>query len=504
MISKKYLAISIVLLFAYLFIFQLHAIWPYTVDDMYIPLRYAKNWINNGHLLWNLDRESVEGYSNFSFVVMGALSLKLGGDPVLTLKTMGIIGLLLTVIGLFKLTRFWFSSALSCIPCIWLLQYRGQIIWASSGLETTLYEAALVLAVFFLIRGLGYRSFPCVPLNTYRSKDLYISGFFLLIASLTRPEGILLAGLFFSIAFFSAPKNIETKKPLLKLVGLFTLCYLPYFLWRLWYYRRFLPNPIYCKGYDSHFFMQVDLSYLLLVYPFLILALLAFYKSEDKRYYFLGLPSVLYLCLLAFADTVSIFDNRLFLPAYVLLLPLGLIGIQRMGQWVLKNHTHAWITSMTALLIGAYYIPMLSLNGYREFVKNTLNGEEMRYQLVSWLQQNIPTNQSVVLGDAGLVPYHASHPFIDSYCLNNKEMTKIIRIKKKNRYESFCEAVLRRREPVIILMSLHTKNKTVYAPTDACLSQKLKHNPHYVYQKRFEVAHVDTIYRYDIYTVLND
>ena len=64
--NKKGLLIGLLLVasFIYLLLFQLKAIWPFTIDDMYISLRYAKHWADGYGLLWNIGEEPVEGYSN--------------------------------------------------------------------------------------------------------------------------------------------------------------------------------------------------------------------------------------------------------------------------------------------------------------------------------------------------------------------------------------------------------------------------------------------------------
>src|ERR1044072_10021322 len=97
-----------VLLFFYFFVLQIQAIWSFTIDDMYISLRYAKHWVDGNGLVWNLNEPSVEGYSNFSFVVLGAITLLLKGNPVLVLKIAGLIGLFFTCYFIYLISRFWF------------------------------------------------------------------------------------------------------------------------------------------------------------------------------------------------------------------------------------------------------------------------------------------------------------------------------------------------------------------------------------------------------------
>ena len=94
-------------LFFYLFVLQLIAIWPFTIDDMYISLLYAAHWTNGDGLLWNIGDPPVEGYSNFLFVMIAALALHVGFNPIVVLKIMGVIGLGFTAIGIYFLSRFW-------------------------------------------------------------------------------------------------------------------------------------------------------------------------------------------------------------------------------------------------------------------------------------------------------------------------------------------------------------------------------------------------------------
>ena len=77
----------------YLIGFQLQAVWSFTVDDMYIALRYAQHWADGYGIVWNVGEPPVEGYSNFAYVFLGRLAYGLQCDPVIFLKGCGVIGL---------------------------------------------------------------------------------------------------------------------------------------------------------------------------------------------------------------------------------------------------------------------------------------------------------------------------------------------------------------------------------------------------------------------------
>ncbi len=495
----------IIIIISYLLVAQLQAIWFFTIDDMYIPLRYAKHWASGQGLLWNLGEEPVEGYSNFSFVVLALTALKLHLNPILVLKLAGAAGLFLSTIALYYLARFWFNCYLALIPCFWLLWYSGQIIWSVSGLETTIYEALIGFSLVYLLRGMGYCFYPLTNLKNINRGFFLLSSTLLALAALTRPEAPALMFIFYLLAFLTYP-NINKKEfysAWIWGVGLWLALYLPYFIWRWHYYQLLFPNPIYCKGFNNFFDVQLVKNYLRLVWPLLLLAFIASFKTLDRRYYFLWLPSLLYSCLLIGADSVVAFANRLFLPAFLLLLPLVLLGVQAITAYFLdkKDSLYYSFFLAVAFLIAYFFIPTMSLANYRLFTNNPQAGLQLRQQVINWLDTNIKGSKQVVLGDSGMIPYQSSLSFIDSYCLNNKKMA---RYNSPQRYQLFCETLFKSSPPaVIILTSLWEKNKARYTPADACLLRELKKQKDYQLAISFQSERVQPYYRYEIYTLLN-
>lgn len=287
--NKKWIIGALLaLFFIYLIVFQLIAIWPFTLDDSYISLRYAKNWAAGYGLVWNIGEAPVEGYSNFSFVVLASLAIRLGLEPLIMLKSMGVLGLILSTAAVYFLTRFWFTIGLSFIPCLWLLLYRGEIVWSVSGLETTTYQALVSFSLVFLLRGMGYRFYPQTR-NRPSLLFFLLAGFLLALAGLTRPEAPALMLLFAGLALVDRPQ--EGRKEYYKYLALGCLIclviFLPYFLWRWSYYGQLFPNPVYCKGL-MNFFAVMNKHYLRLALPFIILSLPALLKAKDRRHYFFG------------------------------------------------------------------------------------------------------------------------------------------------------------------------------------------------------------------------
>lgn len=486
--------------FVYLFILQLHAIWPFTIDDMYISLRYARHWAAGEGLLWNLNAAPVEGYSNFSFVALGALSLLLNSDPVLVLKTAGVIGLFFTCISIYFITRFWFAWRESLLPCIGLLLYKGQIIWTASGLETTVYQALICGSVYFIFKGMGYRFFPLVR-GESRSMAFVLAAALLALASMTRPEAPALIIVFFVLMCWDKPNGAS--KSYWKGISFFVMTlgviFLPYFLWRWNYYGLLFPNSVYCKGVSTDSTALVDLSYLKLVWPFALLAVPACIQSDDKRPYFLWVPSLIYLIMLAASDPIVAFYNRLFLPAFVLLLPLALQGLSLILTVYLKHKDYVYFIALYALAfwVAVLFIPTFTLFEYSYFSKNPLDGEQLRTQVIQWLNTHSLSGDSVVLGDSGMIPYWSNLNFIDSFCLNNKIMGQY---PVNQRYELFCRKILDQKPKVIILTSLIKHGQIDYAPSDLCLKNKLNKQSGYKISKVFSTKDPVSIYRYELFT----
>lgn len=502
--NKKWLLAGLGLCFFYLLVLQLIAIWPFTIDDMYISLRYAKNWAEGNGLVWNIGEEPVEGYSNFSFVALATLALRVGFDPVIVLKAVNAFSLLLSTAAIYCLSRLWFSRWLAFIPCLWLLTYRGEILWAVSGLETIFYQALICFSLFFLLRGMGYSAYS----QERQEPTLFffaIAGLLLALAGLTRPETPALMFLFVLLALLDSPKKnrADYYKKLFFGVSLCLLIFLPYFFWRWAYYGRLFPNPVYCKAFNGSFGLA-DKRYLILALPFLLLSLPAIIKAKDKRHYFFWIPSLVYLALLLNADPLSAFENRLFLPVFVLLLPLAFLGFTRLLDYFLPKKDEVYYAG---LLVGAFWIAFLllhpfSLVNYRFFTQNPQSGIRLRNEILSWLEKNVPGSSSVFLADAGQIPYLSPLRFLDSYCLNNKAMTSNLKI---DMYKALCEDVFVTKPEVLILTSLISckGDELFYAPADVCVKERLGRDSSYQFRKTYKTQCQDYSYRYEIYTLRN-
>lgn len=487
-----------ILLLAYLLVLQIQAIWPFTIDDMYISLRYAKNWAAGHGLLWNVQAPPVEGYSNFSFVALAALTLWLNGNPVVALKIAGVLGLVLTCCFLYLISRFWFAKRESLFPVFCLLVYKGQIIWAAAGLETAVYEALICGAVYCCLRGMGYQLFP--QSRGLANPNFFMgAGFLLAVAGMTRPEAPALMVLFFMLLCFDRPKI--ALRHYWYGVFLFSLTILvfftPYFGWRLVYFGYLFPNSVYCKGLVKSHTLSLDLAYLKLIWPFALFVIVACLRAQDRRHYFLWLPSLVYLFMLVDSDPIVAFNNRLFLPAFALLLPLAVQGMRVVVYGYLQRRNTVLVFYALVFLLVFFFIPAMTLADYRYFSQNPVKGEHLRAEVLDWLTIHTKPGEAVVLADSGMIPYYSNLNFIDSYCLNNVTMAHY---PAAQRYEQFCKDVIQEKPAVIILTSLIEEGKVLYTPSDVCLKTWLNQQHDYKFQHVFVSTDSSSTYRYELFT----
>jgi hypothetical protein len=217
-------------------------------DDIFIALRYVKNFTEGHGLVYNTG-ERVEGYTDFLWLMLVSFFSWLHFDAPAVTEVLGIIFssgtlIIFAVIG----HRVKASPGLT-FPFIVLalvLNYDYNV-WATSGLEVSFVSFLLSLAfyIFFFSR-------------LSDSKKFAGSGFFICLALLTRPD-VMLILVFSNVLLFSG--SILQKQTLISIFRkhlLFNLpvllIYFPYFLWRYNYYGFIFPNTYYDKlGYETAF-----------------------------------------------------------------------------------------------------------------------------------------------------------------------------------------------------------------------------------------------------------
>jgi hypothetical protein len=288
-------------------------------DDAFISFRYVRNFLDGHGLVFNIG-ERVEGYTNFFWIMLLAFLAKLGLPLIETARWTGVLAACGTLaMALYAARRFYPERGwlwLLAVP--FLLAANGSLAyWAGSGLETGLFALLAAAAA-----------------ATYFSRPAF-SLLFLALATLTRPEGGLLAFLFGIVGILLKQKS---GKQTLIFWGILALLLLPFAVFKYFYYGSLLPNPFYAKTGFSTEYLKSGLEYVALFlkhyggYGLFLLLPLVFWKklSTFSRFCLLVfLGYTLYLILIG-GDVLK--AHRFFVPILFFLYPPLIEGFFRLTE----------------------------------------------------------------------------------------------------------------------------------------------------------------------------
>lgn len=233
--------------------------YNFVTDDAYISFVFSRNFAEHGQLAFNLG-QPVEGYTNFLWTLVLGLVMLLGVSPEISSRVLGTACALATLYVVFRtmeraLVR---KTPWAAVPSLLLACSSGFACWTSGGLETQLYTLLVAAAL------------DAVVAAATQPRALRRLGVILALASLTRPEGPMVAAVF-GVAWgvvrgvpwlagkLAARRGPEVSAALAVprargwidealAVAWFVGLWAPWFAWRWWYYGWPFPNTYYVKA----------------------------------------------------------------------------------------------------------------------------------------------------------------------------------------------------------------------------------------------------------------
>ncbi len=506
--SNKFLPFTLLLLIIALFCIGLKSAYLFTSDDAYITLRYAQHFAEGYGIVWNIGQAPLEGYSNFSYVLLASLFyyFHLPTNIIIEIiRAFSLFSFILTLFMMYRTMRLWVSPALSLLPIILLLAYPGTLFWVVSGLETPFFMLLIINTIYYLLK------------HRYG-----LAGLFMAIAGLTRPEAPLFFIIFGIILSYNIFKNNHTKakntlftglifKPLLSYILTFTALYLPYFLWRLYYFGHLFPNSVYCKFLNNPHPFSLVFEYLLLAGPLFILSIPAWLiKKPHDFLYYLILPGFACFFMLYGVDPIMGVFNRYALPFLMLLTMSCVLGchqiiLQLPEKFKKDYYSVLFVFSIPfTLIISSQCISQNSFHTIHEMSVSYHLKTKMRIELSQWLDKNIQKNKnnvknaSIVIGDCGIIPAYLNYrDIVDSLCLNSREMTSPL---IQQFYPKFVDWILADKKPTYIIFATYQWNKNNWAyPFDKVITKDQRFNENYYPIKKFSLDYSYIPYYYTIY-----
>jgi len=397
--------------------------WNFTIDDAFISFRYAKNFIENGQIVFNVNKTPVEGYSNFLWVIWLSLGFLMNLDPIVFSKVSGIIFCHLCIYVVYKLARLMNKSKnSSAIISIFYALLPNIALWSIGGLETSLFSLFLMIGIYFFI-------------NNLKNKKKYsplLSSLFFTLASLTRHEGIIIY--LFTILFLIGLKikervifKFQTLTEILFICSSLIIFYLPYFIWRIYYYGAILPHTFIAKQANVNFlsFLEQIIFYLPQIIVLLQLVLLITLRIHKWRD-ILRLDIIkIYLLYVAFIMVSLIMLISSWMPGYrfavplipliLLLTPTSLNFFEKLAKTYDKDLILLRYGRIFTILVICVSNLLLGFSFNSYVYRYGIGINQCNIVLGKWIYNNTNESASLAIWDVGAIPFYADIRTIDIF-----------------------------------------------------------------------------------------
>ena len=225
--------------------------YNFVTDDAYISFVFSRNLAEHGELTFNLGQR-VEGYTNFLWTLVLGLGLLAGIPPEWLSRALGTACGLGTLYVVFRIAERALGrpTPWAAVPSVLLACSSGFACWTSGGLETQLYTLLIAAAVDALVAAVT------------EPRALRRIGVVLALASMTRPEGPMVAAVLGAVwagrrligwlrgraGRGGEPRGVRGVRDEAIAVAWFLALWAPWFAWRWWYYGWPFPNTYYVKA----------------------------------------------------------------------------------------------------------------------------------------------------------------------------------------------------------------------------------------------------------------
>lgn len=415
----------------------IHIVWlSFLCDDAFISFRYAKNLIEGHGLVFNAG-ERVEGYTNFLWVMIVAMILDAGGRPEVWPVWIGTVcgvGTLAAVMGYLRRKErdFLFAGLL-------LAANGGFAAWATGGLETSLFTLLVTLGLLSLLWMFETKDDQADVLTA--PHPVWLSAGFLLLAALTRPEGVLITGLCGLCLLFQVARRRFDARMFLLWAAVWLVPYGAYFLWRYEYYGHLFPNTFYVKAagltllpegleYLFYAFQRFYLYILLIPAVVLLIARRSLGVRKEALWFgaWIVVPYLAYVASVG-GDFMDMF--RFVVPV----LPLVMLIIGQTWYAFFKFVTAQWsrgsaIGVVTALLLAAVGFNLFtSWDSQTIWYRHDLDSigllrkyaEDWTADAQYFKKVSLPTD-TIAITAAGIIPYYTDLYTIDQLGLTAKNL----------------------------------------------------------------------------------
>ncbi len=414
----------------------------YVTDDAYISFRYAGHLAAGIGPVWS-SGNSVEGYTNFGWILLLATAMKLGADPVVASRALGLlasVGILALVPVLASQLRpagsrgWWFVTVGSLAA---LSLNTGLSLWTFAGLETsafTLFVTAGVTAHIWEERtqrhGVG-------------------SALLLLVAALIRPDGVVVVAVVVvakALSLITRARSRAGAGAFAMWMLAFAVPFAAYWLWRWSYYGDFFPNTYYLKSGTTSAFLERGAWYawdfFRVYWIWLAFAVLVSAWREQGSAH---RPALFCSVLIAIWFAYVLCGGGDWMPYFRFFVPIvpvlyvatahGLVEVADLLSDRLRRPSGAAAAALaftaTAVLVFSAVRPFdsaVAQDPSSGFDVNPLPGAvnvPVHRAIGLWLKHNLPRDATVAQIATGVVPYYSDLPTLDMQGVNDHHVAHL-------------------------------------------------------------------------------
>ncbi len=462
--TRKQIVILITLcIISYIF-YQVIRTYIYNVsfglplDDTYILLHYANNFSKGFIFQYNIGEYTPGTTSAIYVIILGLLFLLFENQLIISVIVSSIFHIVSVIATLF-LSKLYFEELskkylyisnnkyLELIPSL-IVILIGRYNWISqSGMETTLFVSLILIGIYFHSK------------EIINNQQKLTSGIIFALASLTRPEGYLISGLYFldKLFYLLKLKNKNKFRFYILEIFIFSLIILPYPIFSFITTGSIFPTTykainVRHAEYQNLRFLYKFLTSLFSDIPILALIFLVnifLFIRNIKKYFnelsFLRLLNFLTLLLpLAFAIHFPVWNNGRYMIPFIVLVAINsfysfIIYISKLESKKFFNKLVLALSIVILISPIPYYIVFS-----KHLSKNIDNINNMQCKAGIWVRDNIKAEIPIATNDIGAIVYYSNHKILDLEGLVSPEVLRFRNYTIEQRNDSLFDYCLSR------------------------------------------------------------
>ena len=421
-----------------------------TQDDAFISMRFARNLAHGNGLRFNgFENPPVEGYTNFSWVLLLVFPHLFKLDALLYVKILGYLsGIFFLLVAMASLRTRNLNPVLTRLG-IWIIAINVTVtFWTLSGMETVFYSACCAVALL------------CATPEKFQHKGALPAAVWSILAFLTRPDGILVCMTIGITLVMYRKRNDVSGACFIRYILIVGGSGLVYAIWKFAYFHSVVPNTFYAKvGADFLEELSDGCFYIYgwlkrWAWPLCLCALFAVVLEYRKPHVFLlSLFCCFYIFFIAKVGGDFMRFHRFFVPVLIPLTCLAATGVESVLRFVPRHskrrQTLMWMAVI--ILLAGYLAPNLVVHSrnLKVWLQGNYKSEDKARNVIlaKWLNNNVPNQTTLATFNIGRLAYYSHCDVIDSLGLTDRD------IACKLRYGDDCELgreILRKKPDILV------------------------------------------------------